>query len=70
MNAVAAECTCPVCTAHRLHPLLPEHVQETQLRQEHAARVRAHRRARFVGWGLGATLLALGVLVAIRALMN
>ena len=67
MKAVV-ECTCSVCTAHRLHPQLPEHVQEVQLREEHAARMRARRRARFVGWCLAAAVLVVGALGAIHAL--
>jgi hypothetical protein len=45
----AVACNCAMCTAHRLHPETSEHVQETQLRMEHASSVRAPRRSRIVG---------------------
>jgi hypothetical protein len=59
------ECACSVCTAHRLQPEIPEHVQETQLRLEHESQLRARRRARVL-WCV--TLAALVVVGAIGAL--
>lgn len=67
MNAVA-ECTCNVCTTHRVYPHLPEHVQEVQLREEHAALMRTRQRARVMGWALGMALLAMLAIEVFRAL--
>lgn len=59
------ECACAVCTAHRLQPEIPEHVQETQLRLEHEGQFRARRRVKVL---LCVTLAALVVFGAIGAL--
>jgi hypothetical protein len=59
------ECNCPVCRAHRLHPEIPEHVQETQLRLEHASRIRARRRARIVWCVVVAAVLLVAAVYAL-----
>jgi hypothetical protein len=61
------ECGCSVCTAHRLQPEIPEHVQETQLRLEHESRFRSRRRAR-VFWcvALAAVVVVVGALGALH----
>lgn len=62
------QCECAVCTAHRLQPDRPEHVQETQLRLEHASQVRARRRARIL-WrcvAVAAVLIAAAVYALYR----
>jgi hypothetical protein len=64
----AAECSCSVCRAHRLHPQLPEHAQAVQLRELHAAHIRNRRLGRALGWGLAAILTVLGLLVVVRAM--
>jgi hypothetical protein len=62
------ECVCAVCTAHRLQPEIPEHVQETQLRLEHEYQFRARRRARVL-WCVGlAALVVVGAISALHAL--
>ena len=53
---------------HRLYPHLPEHVQEVQLRQEHAALMRSRQRARVMGWALAIGLLAILAIEVFRAL--
>ena len=67
MSAIA-DCTCNVCMTHRLYPHLPEHVQEVQLRQEHAALMRSRQRARVMGWALAIGLLAILAIEVFRAL--
>lgn len=63
------ECDCPVCTAHRLHPETPEHVQETQLRleHEHASKARGGRGARVVLFVLLAVILLIAAMYALTA---
>lgn len=63
-----AECTCAVCTAHRLHPQTPEHVQETQLRLEHESRARTRRLARVLFCVAVAALVVFGALSALHVL--
>jgi hypothetical protein len=65
MSKGPVECKCSVCTAHRLQPEIPEHVQETQLRLEHEHQLRSRRRAKVV---MCVTLAALVVVGAISAL--
>jgi hypothetical protein len=57
------ECSCAVCTAHRLRPESPEHVQQTQLRLEHASKARARRRAPMV-WCLTVAVLLVAAVYA------
>jgi hypothetical protein len=62
------ECACAVCTAHRLQPEIPEHVQNTQLRMEHEGQFRARRRAKVLWCVTLAALVVVGALSALHVL--
>jgi hypothetical protein len=65
MNMKVVQCTCSVCTAHRLQPEIPEHVQEKQVRLEHESQAR-HRVMAKVFWCMA--LAAVVVVSAVRVL--